>query len=342
MPNMIRSNSAKKHAVHEPVYRHVLRQAWHFAWRNKRFWFLSFFASFLLTAGTYDIIGNSYMQILQQNDIISGAFKPLSGLSLNGLGGAIGMLSAFEWVIGLCVVILAALAFSCVAQGALVYCLGAAHRGEKSETKKALGVGARAFWPVATLNVLVLLTFAVAKFLIAAFMNVALNDGSLLTSLLYVAVFVVLMGFSFIVTIVQIFALNAMILQGASVADAILRGYELFKRHWVVSVETAVILAVISLAFNLLLTYVLFIGAVPFVLAIITASIMQSPVLFWCALSLAAIGLLAFFLASIAFLAQLQYATWTFLYRRLGEGGVVPKLHRLARSIVGTYSVPQN
>lgn len=339
---MIRSNIPSKTHAHEPVYRHVLRQAWHFAWREKRYWFLAFFASFLLTAGSYDIIGNSYLHVLQQNEIMSGMNGSLLNVDWNGMGGITNILSAFEWVIIVCVIILAMLAFSCVAQGALVYCIGAARQGDKSSVRKALGIGARAFWPVATLNVMVLLVYAVAKFLIAAFLNIALADGSVLMGLVYIAVFVLLMALVFAITIIQIFALNAMILQGASVSDAIMRGYVLFVRHWVVSVETALLLAVVSILFNFIITYILFIGAVPFVLAVITASVVQSPVMFWGVIILAGFGLLAVFLASVAFLAQLQYACWTFLYRRLGEGGVLPKLHRIARSIFSGYSVPQN
>lgn len=340
--NMIRTNTPSKSRAAEPVYRHVLRQAWHFAWREKRYWFLAFFASFLLTAGTYDIIGNSYLHILQQNEIMSGVAGPMLDIDWNGMGGITNILSAFEGVILICVIILALLAFSCVAQGALIYCIGAAHKGEKAPVKKALGIGARAFWPIATLNVLVLLVYAVAKFLIAAFLNIALADGSVLMGLIYVAIFVVLMAVVFAITIIQIFALNAMILQGASVSDAILRGYTLFVRHWVVSVETALLLALVSILFNFFITYVLFIGAVPVVLAIITASVIQSPIMFWSILALAGIGLGIVILASIAFLAQLQYACWTFLYRKIGEGGVLAKLHRLARSIFSSYSVPQN
>lgn len=339
---MIRSNTHSKSASHEPVYRHVLRQAWHFAWSHKHLWILSFFASFLLTAGSYDVIGNTYLHVIQQTEVLSGANSALSSISLSNMGGMTNILTAFEWVILLCVIILALLAFSCVAQGALVYCIGAARQGEKTLFKKALGIGARAFWPIATLNILTLLVFAVIKFLIAAFLNIALADGSILFGLVYVAVFVVLMALAFAITIVQIFALNAMVLQGASVSDAIARGYTLFLRHWVVAVETALILALISIAFNILLAYVMFIGAVPFILAIVTASVVQAPIMFWGAIMLAGFGLLVVFLGSIAFLSQLQYAAWTFLYRRIGEGGVMPKLHRLARSIFGSYSVPNN
>jgi len=214
--------------------------------------------------------------------------------------------------------------------------------GEKTDFRKALGIGARAFWPIATLNVMTLLAFAAIRFVVAAFMDYALTADTLAAGLLFVLAFVLFVGLAFIITIMQIFALNAMILQGASVADAILRGYVQFKRHWIVSVETALILAVVAIALNAVLTYLVFLAGMPFLLAMVTAAVIQSPVLYFGAMVLALLVMLAVFATATAMLSQLQYATWTFLYRKIGEGGVVPKIHRMVRTLFGHYSVPQS
>jgi hypothetical protein len=45
-------------------------------------------------------------------------------------------------------------------------------------------------------------------------------------------------------------------------------------------------------------------------------------------------------LGVFGFVIQLHYTSWTLMYRKLGEGGVLPKLHRLARSFIHRTSVP--
>lgn len=339
--NMLRSNTPQHKSAHEPVYRHVLAQAWRVAWREWRLWPLAFFASFLLTAGTYDTVGNAFFQITRQAGILQGN-SPWAGVTLESLGGVFGALTALQWALGLSIVLLAFLAASCVAQGGLVYSIGASRLGEKADLRKALSIGARAFWPIAALNVMSLVIFALIRFFVAAFMDYALTADTLAAGLLFVGSFVLFVGLAFVITIIQIFALNAMILQGASVADSILRGYIQFKRHWIVSIETALILAVIAVLLNAGLTYLVFLAGVPFMLAMVTAAVIQSPILYFGALVLALLVMLAVFAIATAILSQLQYATWTFLYRKIGEGGVVPKIHRMFRTLFGHYSVPQS
>lgn len=338
---MLRSNISQHKTAHEPVYRHVLSHAWAVAWREWRLWPLSFFASFLLTAGTYDTIGNVYFQIARQAGTLHSQ-SPWSGLSWKSFGDVFGALTALQWTIGLSILLLALLAASCIAQGALIYSIGAARLGEKTDLRKALGIGARAFWPIATLNVMSLVIFAFIRFVVAAFMDFALTADTLSAGLLFVLAFVLFVGLAFIITVIQVFALNAMILQGAPVADAILRGYLQFKRHWMVSFETALILAAIAIAMNFGLTYLVLLSGTPFMLAMIAAAIIKSPIMYYGTLFFGLLALLLVFMIFTAILAQLQYAVWTYLYRKLGEGGVVPKLHRLARAFVGHYSVPES
>jgi hypothetical protein len=43
-----------------------------------------------------------------------------------------------------------------------------------------------------------------------------------------------------------------------------------------------------------------------------------------------------------AFLTQLQYTAWTLLFRRLGEGGVIPKVKRMFRDVSGINNAPRS
>ena len=85
-----------------------------------------------------------------------------------------------------------------------------------------------------------------------------------------------------------------------------------------------------------------FVGLIPLLVAILASAFLHSLFIFNLSLGVGLAALIAGGFVAAAMLTQLQVATWTFLYRRLGEGGVVPKLHRWIRNLVGTFSVPRS
>jgi hypothetical protein len=191
------------------------------------------------------------------------------------------------------------------------------------------------------LNALALSTLWILRFLTAFPLFLAVDQSSQAMWLLYLVSFMVFMMFTFAVSIVQIFALNAMVLQGASVSDALIRGYVLFKKHWVVTVETAVLLFLIAVGISILFIGLFMIATIPFIAIIIAASALKSATLLYGTIGVGLALLLVGLFVVSSFATQFQYATWTYLYRRLGEGGVLPKLHRWYRALSGSYIVPQ-
>ena len=116
------------------------------------------------------------------------------------------------------------------------------------------------------------------------------------------------------------------------------RAYELFKRHWIVTLETAVLQALIAMTFVIAFVGFAFVAIIPIVMAIITSAALDSAGLYYLATGVGVGLLFLAFCTGIAFLTHFQYATWTYLYRRIGEGGAVAKLHRIYRQLTGRYS----
>ncbi len=341
---MIRSNVR----THAPVYREVLKYAFTVAWKGWRLWPLALLASILFTGSSYDFLAGSLssasalsVRIGGSNttaSVIASAAKTMSQDASN----IFNVTYALQALLVIAILILAVAAISVVAQGALVYALGAHHRGKRPFYSDALKIGGSAFWPVAAVNALAISVIWILRFIVAIPLMMAVQTPSNLTWLLYLATFVVFVPLAFLILIIQVFALNAMILQGAPAADAILRGYLLFKKHWVTVVETAVILFVVTALLLAVFGGIGFVLFVPVVGAVLTAAVLQSPAIFTAALGLG-LGLFIIGLAvATAFLTQLHYATWTGLYRKLGEGGVVPKIHRWIRDLTQMFTVPQS
>jgi hypothetical protein len=339
--------SLSRRPSNAPVYRDVLSRALRTAWSERRFWPFAFCAALLVSGGTYDVIWKATDGIKNQGVILTQNGSRLSDLGhafVNGLRTAplLGIANGLEVVLVVAILLLALAAFSCICQGALVYSVGALHRGTDTTNLQALRIGAGAFWPIAALNALVVGTLWILRFLVAFAMHLALGSTTGANWLLYLVSYVLFIALVFVIYMVQVFALNAMILQGAPVADAIARGYAAFKKHWVVAVETSLLLFLIACGVWAAFICVYFILLVPLFAAVIAASVLQSQLMLQLVMGIGfAVFILSIF-AATAFTTQLQYATWTYLYRRIGEGGVVPKIHRFFRMLSGSYHVPSN
>ncbi|MFZ2804308.1 MAG: hypothetical protein WA001_03720 [Patescibacteria group bacterium] len=340
--------SPSRQSSNAPVYRDVVSRAFRTAWNERRFWPLAFCAALLLSGGMYDVIWRATQNITSQGVILTAGGSRVAmigaafGSALRGKADLLNVANTFEIVLTMAILLLALAAFSCIAQGGLVYALGATQRGSKPTLQEAIHVGAGAFWPIVALNALVITSLWVIRFLISFALHLALASTTGANWLFYLVSYIVFIGVVFSISMVELFALNAMVLQGAPVADAIVRGYVTFKKHWMVAVETTALLFVVALGIWAVFLCLYFILMVPLFAAVIAASVLQSQGLLQATMG---IGIAVFILgifAATAFTTQFQYATWTYLYRRVGEGGVLPKLHRWARALSGHYTVPQS
>ncbi len=329
-----------------PVYREIISHAIKTAWKEKRFWPLAFFASLLLTGGTYDIILKVIRAASEQGAYFKQTAVGLSEIKIvlsnvvTDPANILGLASGLQAVLAVALIFLTLAAVSCVSQAGLVYAIGSLKRGGRPSLSDAFRVGGGAFWPVLALNALTLSTLWILRFLVAFPLYLALDEKTVASQILYLISFFVFISLSFVVSIIQIFALNAMVLQGAPVSEALIRGYNLFKKNWIITLETALLLLIMAVGTIALLISILSLAILPLLAAVISAAVLQSSFVFYGALGT---GLVLFFLGILltsSFLTQLQYATWTYLYRKIGEGGVLPKLHRWYRALTHVYSVP--
>lgn len=331
----------------QPVYREVLKHAFHTAWHDRRYWILSLLAGILVTAGSYDVLWRAVTAITTEGHLLSSTMgdtivRTFANAESSVAWNVVSVIGGIEALMLMAIVGIAVATVSCIAQGGLVYALGAKKRGQDATLSDAFRVGSRALWPIVALNVLVFAVIWILRFLAALPLFLALQYTTTSTYFVFLLSFAVFVPLSFLIAIIQIFALNGMILQGAPIGDAVRRGYLMFKKNWVVVIETAVIQAAVSMGIWFLCILAFLILMIPSFILVLTAAVVQSTALFSMALLLGTLITIAGLIAAAAFTIQLQYATWTYLYRRLGEGGVVPKLHRIVRNLTGVFRVPQS
>jgi hypothetical protein len=334
---------AKRH--HEPIYRPILREAFELSWKEKRLWLISAIAGILLTGSVYDVVLRGATAVSPERSIL-GTIIPLWGrlveswptLTISDL--IFGSLNALLITGFFLIIVFAVFSASVIAQGTIVYAIGARRRGRVPAFRDALTVGARALWPILVLNIIALAVLFATRGLIAVVHTILLSNIGSLMFLLYVASFIIFVVVGGITIIIQIFALNAMILQGATLAQGIERGIELFNRHWVIAVETVSILFIISIGASIFTIALLMVLTVPYFIIALTALALNSGLL-WSIVTII-FFFLSFFIVLMIFgyIVQLHYTTWTLMYRKLGEGGVLPKLHRIARAFIHRTHVP--
>jgi len=327
------------------LYRPAIRDAFQAAWKEKRYWFIALFAGILLTGSIYDVVWRGLNSLSPQASITStlvpfwaAMTESWAGLTLTDtILGGVGVFLITTFCI---VVAFSVFGASCIAQGALVYAMGNRRRGETPGVRAALTVGSRAIWPVATLNLFALAVLWAVRSLISIALVISVTDTTVFSYLIYLTAFVVFVTLAVAVVIIQIFALNAMILQGATLAQAIERGVMILRRHWVISLETAAILFVLSIGAWILTIAVNMLLAIPLFMLSITAAVLNVTVLFWATLYVGILLFILILLAIAGFMIVMHYATWTVMFRRLGEGGAMPKVHRFFRSLFGLTHVP--
>lgn len=331
---------------HEPIYRDVLRRALHTAWHDRQYWLLALLAGILVTGGSYDVLWHAVTSITDQGRYMTLPIgdQLLQAIHVAGVSQFDRVISVIGGIEGLLVVIavlLALGALSCIGQAGLVYALGVRHRGDQVSLSNAFRVGGRMLWPVAALNAVAFGTLWILRFCAALPLYLALEHTTTTTYLVFLLSFIAFLGLSLVVSVVQIFALNGIVLQGGTAAEAIRRGYQTLVRHWVVIVETAVLQVLLTIGIWFVITMSVLLLMLPIFLLALIASAIQSGAIIGIAFVVGALACVLGLIAAAAFTIQLQYATWSYLFRRLGEGGVIPKLHRVVRSATGFFNTPQ-
>ncbi len=320
----------------KPIFREVIPQALKFAWTHPSHWVLGIFAAVLFSGGALDIFLKFWNTVQQQgNEIYVGntigtlwRAAELSSVTIPWMGYVKGVLAIAFFL----VILIAVLGFSCACQGALVHAIGSYKSNKQKSLKSALTIGGKAIVPIAILNLILLVFIWIARFGVSFPLALILGNDSPLYTAVYMLSFIIFSILTLGLGVLQIYALNAIILQNASLAEALARGWKIMREHWLVTIETIIVQSLIIIALALAATFAGLILTFPAIVLFVFSYINISIYMFYISLVLFFIITLAFALFTTGFTVAFQYATWTMMFHKFGEGGVVPKIHRLFRS----------
>lgn len=321
------------------LYREVLSRAWRLAWRHKPLWLLGFLATFWGSGNVYGAVIQSIRLVTQQNlfvvnlwhDVASAGITmnswrsiatetPLYGLALiAGLVVLIGVLLFCYWV------------FTCshvtvIQQVAAI---------EQQRSRRLVDAYARSrpfFWPVFILNVAsrVLMMVVLLGFGWVVFSPQLDASPSLVTSLWYIAVFLLVVLVLLAILFVTVYATLFVVLRQYRLGQAIAAGWQLLGRYWLVSLETAGVLLVVSIAaaIAVLLLGVILLG--PLYLAIGVAVLFSSQLVYLIGVLIMVAAIMVAVVLMTAWLTTFSLAVWVELFTAMTAGQVSSKLVRLA------------
>lgn len=318
-------------------YRHILKDAWTITRTNKRLWLFGFFASFLGVGGVYELVVQGTGKLGLSQDF--GSYLVLSALVPTGpeIAAVASELGAYNAVF-LAVVGLAALGLFAVAvwvvlssQGGLLLGIRDADKGRRARFSELFGAGSEVSHRLLAVNAVARFAIAASFYLILSLMLLLLAKATLLASLLYLAAFLVLMPFTLIVGFITIYAAAYVVIDRMHVLAAIETAVALFRKYWLISLETALILFAVNIAVSLGIGVAFSLIAFVLLPVVVGVGLSGADLGLWVVLGLALLAGLAVLVVVGAVLQTFQYATWTLLFMRLHTHGktAVAKIVRL-------------
>lgn len=321
-----------------PLYRRVIRDAWHIAWHHKHLWIFGFFATFIGFGGTADIFMGGYDKVA---DVAPTAWPGSPLMLVPGVGTMKALMSFSPYpflsltiFLAVGAVMTALLAWIVtVSIGALIASIKKIERGGDADFLAAMKFGASNFWQLFGVNVVVRLVIFLAFLITSANLFTALRDRDPVSILMYVGTFIAYLGVSICAGLTGVYASVWTTVKGTGVTESLRRGWKNFSQHWLVSIENGLLLLLVGSVVGLAMLLALMIVSVPLIFLLLLAVALKAQALIGGVIALAAIILIFAIVLVGSFLTTLQVASWTVLWTELNEGKPVAKLVRLARKM---------
>lgn len=328
----------------EKFYRTLIKRAVGIAWRFKWLWPFGFFSMFLMDQ-------NILMTIIQANvDLSQGRtifFTLREQLSSNIFGffswtrlmdqlatdPAAFTMSVFSMMI-ITAFISVFIVLAVISQGGLIKSSVALDLKKKVTFSQAFKLGIDKFWPVLTLNFIILVLFKGVIMAIALLVSVLVTFGSTLAFIVYGIAFILILLIAVVTYLMTIYASAFVVLRDKNVWSALRLAWYVFHQNLLLNLEVAVIqigLYILAVIVGLLVTILI---VSPLVVAYILMVIMSATtglIFLWNLIFILFVGCMTLFLT---FYSTLQVTLWSLLFEELALKRATSKTERVVHAIV--------
>ncbi len=319
------------------VYRPILKIAWQIIWRAKYLWFFGFFAAFMASSGELNTVINNFSDLNSGISVLDNISHNLStGIFSNvfdNLGIFIGSFDLMN-VLLLLILLIVLLFFvwlSVVAEAGLIAGAYREYHKQTSNFVLSFKTGKQNFWQVLGLNILgkviiYLVLLGVSLPFLWAYLK---TNSSIWQLILFLLSFIILIPLAAIISFLIKYAVMYVVLRKEKMRQAIKSGWQLFLKNWIVSLEMAILMFLVTVTVGLAMILVAIILAIPlaFILYLLYALNISGSMMVGVVLALIVVALVLFLFG--AMLMAYQNTAWVLLFDRLNEGVVYPKITRL-------------
>jgi hypothetical protein len=169
--------------------------------------------------------------------------------------------------------------------------------------------------------------FLLPLFFLSADNNAPIND------LYWIITFIIFIPIAFIISFLAKYALSYVVLKKERLWSSLEKGWQLFIRNWLISLEMAFLIFAITILVGLALFVVAFIISVPFLVLMSFAIAIHSTALFWFFITLLIICELVALILVFALVGAFQWSCWVMLFNRLTNKGAVARLQRWGNAL---------
>lgn len=326
-------------------YRATLRRAWQITSRHKKLWIFGLLAALLGNGGEYEFLLNQFGDISKNDWGVAGGLLSFFGASGQNawliLTKLVQNLPTAAFVTLGIIVILAmvALWLAVIAQGALIK--GVVEVEDEREVKlgSLFRAGQEQFWPLLAIVITsrflaVFILAVIGAPLMALWLLLSGNATALgLTFLALVLAAPLFIIFSLIAKLAAAYQMT----EGKGWRSSFVAALTLFANHWLVMIETALLLFIINLIVGLLFVAAIALIAVPFLLLAYFFVGQGQTILVALLAELGAALFVIFLVLFGSALATFQNSAWTILFLKIRRERHMPKLLRLVHGWQAKY-----
>lgn len=310
------------HPHENTTHRRIMSDAFRIAWGHKHLWVFGLFASLAGFGGATDAFIGSYERPMPQ--IGSGQ----GWMSVSDVPFTSGAEMMVFGIIFLAFGVLAVWIMS-VAIGGLVSSIRMISRGGEPTMADGIDDGKKHAWSVFGVNLATRLVALTASGLIGATAMTVIAERSVLTAVFYIGTFILFTAVLVMASICGAFATVDLVGKKRSVLQAVEDGFVVVTTHWMVCLETGLMLAISLLGLLVLMAMLIAMMSVPLIFMIVLFSLAKAQAVVFGLIALTGILLLMAFLLMMGFFGVFQTAVWTLLWHDLGEGRGKAKLNRV-------------
>jgi hypothetical protein len=316
------------------IYRTILKEAWLILWRYRILWSFGIFAGILGNAGELGIIFNT-MTVLENEQVI---FDNLSAAAeTNFLTNfwktfqdwyGLDPVNSTIFIVMLLFIVVLVVALMMLSQAAMIDAIDRIHHRKRPRFQETIDrvtpiapklFGLHLWMKAFQALVIVGIGSPVVIWMIGH------QAVAPLWTLILVLLFV---PFSFIISFVSKYASAFLVIERRSVHESILAGWGLLCRHWLVSLEMAVILAFVFIVVTIISAIFGGLVALPFIILTFLGTGVASFGTAWFFFLFMVVVILATLLFINALFSAYNYTCWIKLFFELQEGRVTPKIVR--------------